>query len=93
MLEQAIRFEGPSLVVSRQPCAMIDQREKRRRGEPILPYHVNPDQCHEKCNACIRLLGCPAISQEAGKAIIDPTMCTGCGLCAQICPYGAIVQE
>jgi indolepyruvate ferredoxin oxidoreductase alpha subunit len=35
-------------------------------------------------------LGCPAITFKDGKAKIDPTQCNGCGLCANVCPFGAI---
>jgi indolepyruvate ferredoxin oxidoreductase alpha subunit len=92
-LEKAIRFDGPSFVVSRRPCAIIDQREKRRRGEKIVPYRIDQEKCNEKCEACIQLLGCPAIIKEDGKTVIDSTQCPGCGICAQICPYKAIIQE
>jgi indolepyruvate ferredoxin oxidoreductase alpha subunit len=91
--ERAIRFEGPALVVSRRVCTMIEQKEKRRRGELIVPYRVDPEKCSEKCETCITLLGCPAIIREGNKAIIDDSLCDGCGLCAQVCPYKAIVQE
>jgi indolepyruvate ferredoxin oxidoreductase alpha subunit len=37
-------------------------------------------------------LGCPAIIKEDGKTIIDPALCTGCGICAQVCPYKAIIE-
>ena len=92
-IEKAIRFEGPSLIVSRRLCTIIEQREKRKRGEKVIPYHIDQDKCSEKCEACIKLLGCPAIIKEDGKTVIDSSLCTGCGLCAQICPYKAIVQE
>ncbi len=49
--------------------------------------------CPVRCDACIKLLGCPAIMNEDGKTIIDSATCTGCGLCAQVCPYKAIIQE
>ena len=35
-------------------------------------------------------IGCPAISMESGKAKIDPTLCVGCGVCAQLCKVGAL---
>ena len=38
---------------------------------------------------CMKI-GCPAISIKDGKAVIDATLCTGCGLCEQMCPFGAI---
>jgi indolepyruvate ferredoxin oxidoreductase alpha subunit len=91
-IEAAIRFEGPAVVVSRRPCAIIDQREKRKRQEPTIPYFVDQYKCNDKCHACIELLGCPAIILEDGKTIIDQALCTGCGLCAQVCPYQAIVE-
>ncbi|MEJ2739470.1 MAG: 4Fe-4S dicluster domain-containing protein [Dehalococcoidia bacterium] len=39
------------------------------------------------------VLGCPAITRDGAKAYIDNFTCTGCGVCVQICPYKAIVQE
>jgi indolepyruvate ferredoxin oxidoreductase alpha subunit len=93
ILEKAIRFDGPSFVVSRRVCTMIEQREKRRRGEKTIPYYVDQQKCEAKCEACIQLLGCPAIIRDDGKTIIDSSQCTGCAVCAQICPYKAIRQE
>ncbi|HUT96730.1 MAG TPA: indolepyruvate ferredoxin oxidoreductase subunit alpha [Dehalococcoidales bacterium] len=91
-IEAAIRFDGPAVVVSRRLCTMIAQREKRKRKEPIIPYFVDQDKCSGKCNACIELLGCPAIIKEDGKTVIDQALCTGCGICAQVCPYKAIIE-
>jgi len=93
ILERAIRFHGPSVVISRSLCTIIDQREKRRAGEKIVPYFIDLDECSSKCDACINLLGCPAISRDSDKAVIDGLLCTGCGLCAHVCPYKAIKVE
>jgi indolepyruvate ferredoxin oxidoreductase alpha subunit len=92
-IEKAIRFPGPAVVVSRRLCAIIEQRDKKKRKEETIPYCVDPEKCNEKCNACIELLGCPAIIKEGAKTVIDSSLCTGCGLCAQVCPYKAIVLE
>jgi len=92
-IEKAIRFPGPAVVVSRRLCAIIEQRDKKKRREETIPYCVDQDKCNEKCNACIELLGCPAIIKEGAKTVIDSSLCTGCGLCAQVCPYKAIVLE
>ncbi len=33
----------------------------------------------------------PAIAFQDGRAVIaDPASCTGCGLCQQMCKFGAI---
>jgi indolepyruvate ferredoxin oxidoreductase alpha subunit len=93
VIEKAIRFPGPAVVVSRRLCAIIEQREKKKRKEAVIPYRVDPEKCSDKCNACIELLGCPAIIREGTKAVIDSSLCTGCGLCVQVCPYKAIVLE
>jgi len=92
-VERAIRFDGPSVIVFRRLCAIMEQREKKQRGEKIVPYYIDREKCSAKCDACIKLLGCPAIIKENGKTIIDSSLCTGCGICAQVCPYNAILQE
>jgi len=44
-MEKAIRFEGPSLVVVRRLCNILDTREKRRQGVKTLPYEVDQEKC------------------------------------------------
>ncbi len=43
------------------------------------------------CKICINLLGCPALITAGGKAVVDATQCPGCGVCAQVCPFEAII--
>ncbi len=93
VLEKAIRFKGPSVVVLRSPCVIIEQREKMQRGEKTIPYYIDQDKCNGKCDACIKLLGCPAIVKKNGETIVDSPLCTGCGICVQVCPHNAILQE
>jgi len=90
---RAIRFEGPAVAVLRHPCAIIEKKKKRKRGEKTVPYRVDQEKCNARCNTCVKLLGCPAIIKDSGKTIIDSSLCNGCGLCAQVCPYHAIIQE
>ena len=92
-IEKAIRFDGPAVIISRSLCTTIEQREKKKRKEKVIPYYIDQDKCNIKCDACIKLLGCPAIIKQDSKTIIDSSLCTGCGICAQICPYKAIIQE
>jgi indolepyruvate ferredoxin oxidoreductase alpha subunit len=92
VMERAIRFKGPSVVVSRRPCTIIDQRNKKKAGEETIIYHIDQERCDGKCEACIKLLGCPAITKDDGRTIIDDTLCTGCGLCVYTCPYHAIIK-
>jgi NADPH-dependent glutamate synthase beta subunit-like oxidoreductase len=46
-------------------------------------------QC-ARCNNCIDNFGCPAIYKSNGSVHIDAVLCTGCGVCAQLCPNDAI---
>ncbi len=39
------------------------------------------------------LLNAPTIKVEAITAVVDEVLCKRCGLCAPVCPYGAVVWE
>ncbi len=93
-IKKAINTPGVSVVVARQPCSLYMIGQKRRRGESWPVYEVVEDKC-TGCKICINAYGCPAIqwNQETKKAYIDTSMCWGCGNCAQICPYNAIVEK
>ena len=88
VLKEALQQSGPSVVVFRAPCTLMDAREKRRRGVEAVPARIT-EKC-TNCMACIRLLGCPAIVVEEGKVRIDENSCAACGLCVSVCPYGAL---
>jgi indolepyruvate ferredoxin oxidoreductase alpha subunit len=45
VLEKAIRFEGPSLVVARRLCNILDARAKQRQGVKAVPYEVDREKC------------------------------------------------
>lgn len=72
--------KGVKAIIFKAPCIAL-----------IKPYgKVNiSDKCIQ-CKKCIREIGCPAIIIENGKVTIDKGLCTGCGLCSQICPTHAI---
>ena len=53
---------------------------------------VDLEKCSD-CQLCIKSLGCPAIIIENDKVVIDSAQCAGCGVCAQICPKEAIIQD
>ena len=73
-------------IVTRRPCLLI----KRVKREPAV-CKVNTDKC-KACRSCLKV-GCAAVSLKDGKAYIDPTQCVGCTVCAQACPFDAIVKE
>ena len=79
---EEIAADEPSVIISRRPCALL----KYVKAKPA--FTVDPDKCRT-CKACMKL-GCPAISIKNGKAVIDATLCVGCGICQQLCAFGAI---
>jgi len=83
----ALNHNGPSAVVLRRMCSLV----ARRRGLLGPPARVNAEKC-TGCLLCVRTLSCPAMSVEAGKIVLDQATCTGCGMCAQVCPSDAVVQ-
>ena len=60
----------------------------RPLAEAAPPLKVDAEKCRS-CRACMKL-GCPAISMRDNKAVIDSTQCVGCGVCEELCKFGAI---
>ncbi|MDI9394675.1 MAG: indolepyruvate ferredoxin oxidoreductase subunit alpha [Euryarchaeota archaeon] len=80
-------FEGTSVIIAKQPCVISGKRAGIRR----VPYTVDPEKC-EGCKQCIKF-GCPAIEfDEENKCAIITSLCSGCGVCAQICKFEAITE-
>ena len=88
--KRALEFEGPAVVISKSPCILLENRDKRKRGEKIFLYEINQEKC-QKCKTCIERFACPAIYYgEDGSILIDDQQCNGCGNCADVCPFEAI---
>lgn len=79
VIKEELQKEEPSVIISRRPCALL--KYVKHAG----PIKVNTDKCIG-CKSCMRI-GCPAVSVIEGKVKIDNTLCTGCGVCAQMCKF------
>lgn len=90
MLEKTIKEEtardAVSVIITKSPCVLLKGNVFPDVCVPI------PEKC-KKCGACLKP-GCPALTRkEDGSIAIDATMCNGCGLCMQLCPFNAIGKE
>ncbi|MDR1568873.1 MAG: indolepyruvate ferredoxin oxidoreductase subunit alpha [Oscillospiraceae bacterium] len=92
---RAILFEGPCIAVAARVKPQARNADPLRSGAEPPPYMtVRESEC-VGCKICVRKLGCPAMSIIRDKRIaaIDPALCTGCGLCAKVCPVNCIVHS
>jgi indolepyruvate ferredoxin oxidoreductase, alpha subunit len=88
-LKDATKRKGVNVLITSRPCTLFP---KKIKGEA---YHIVPEDC-TGCGVCLKI-GCPAIARseqvtakKLAIPIIDVSMCTGCNLCAEICPPGCI---
>jgi len=85
-LKEAFAYQGVSVVISRELCALYAKGLKLAKRKP---FQVT-DRCRNHRH-CIDQLGCPAFYVKDGRPAIDPDRCTGCAVCAQVCPENAIL--
>jgi len=91
IMEKAIRFDGPAVVVMRGLCGILSQRERRQKGVKTRNFQIDQESC-TGCKLCINSLGCPALITSEGKVAIDASQCDGCSVCSQVCPTGSIKE-
>ena len=80
-VKEELSADEASVIISRRPCALLKYVKHK------APLAVNKDKCIG-CKSCMKI-GCPAISMKEGKAHVDNTLCVGCGVCEQMCAFGA----
>ncbi len=80
---RALEYDGVSVLIARHSCTLLELRKGKKKT-----YQINQSKCKE-CRICIDKFGCPAFYVD-NKIRINPLLCVGCGVCAQICPAKAI---
>ena len=84
VVKEETNREEPSVIIAQRPCALL-------KSVKYTGHCKVTDKC-KNCKMCMKL-GCPAISIKDDKITIDATQCNGCGLCVNVCPFGAIEKE
>jgi indolepyruvate ferredoxin oxidoreductase alpha subunit len=87
---------GVRVLISRRKCGIVRAKEEEK---PVYRVRVDSEKCRgESCGCarlCTRVFQCPGLvwDEESQKAKIDEVICSGCGVCADICPASAIIRE
>ena len=84
VVKEEVAADEPSVIIAQRPCALL--KTVKYTGHCKIG-----DNCRN-CKMCMKL-GCPAISVRENKVVIDKNQCNGCGLCVNVCPFGAIAKE
>ncbi|MCR5701083.1 MAG: indolepyruvate ferredoxin oxidoreductase subunit alpha [Lachnospiraceae bacterium] len=83
VIKEEVARDAVSVIITKSPCALLKEVHFPNKCVPV------PEKC-KKCGMCLKP-GCPALTKnEDGTISIDPTMCNGCGLCKNLCPFDAI---
>ena len=68
---------------------VIGTKGKARHNIEKPSCQIDGNIC-DSCGICVNLLNCPALSKGYDSYAINEILCVGCGVCAQVCPKGAI---
>lgn len=80
-VKRVSKEQGVKAILFKSPCIALCKSTKKAQ--------IDIEKCIN-CKKCIQSLGCPAITITDGQVAIDDSQCTGCMLCAKVCPVGAI---
>ncbi len=87
-VQKTLDYDGLSVIISQEFCPLFAKATGQMRK--YKPFQINQSKCKNH-RACINELACPAMFLEDDRVMIDKLMCTGCTVCAQICPENAIL--
>jgi len=105
-LEAEERYHPPE--VPRQPRVEIPQAPPAERVQDFRQVELTLGEMEARaearrclacglcanCNSCIEAFACPALAlDEEGRIVIEEALCNGCGVCPQLCPNDALVEE
>jgi indolepyruvate ferredoxin oxidoreductase alpha subunit len=85
-LRDQMKEPGVSVLIAKSPCPLFENRMLGRKQKVVFEID---DSCN-LCKKCLDEVGCPAFVLEqpgTGQAgvRINPALCSGCSLCAQMC--------
>jgi indolepyruvate ferredoxin oxidoreductase alpha subunit len=87
--------KGVNVLVMKQSCALSPEKKAQKKYDVAVDESVCVGESCGCNRMCTRIFACPGLvwDKEKGKARIDDVMCAGCGVCAAVCPRGAIMKK
>jgi indolepyruvate ferredoxin oxidoreductase alpha subunit len=95
LLNMLEREKGVKVLVMRQICALSPEKKSKK----MYDMAIDDATClGENCGCnrlCTRIFKCPGLVWDTAEKVakIDTVICTGCGVCASICPSEAISRK
>jgi indolepyruvate ferredoxin oxidoreductase alpha subunit len=92
-IRNLLKKEGVRVLILRRNCEIV--RMKKENNKPFVVV-VEEERCKgEECAVCTSQFRCPALFQDVknGKTKLKEDICSGCGVCIQVCPFKSIKGE
>ncbi|MBN1900759.1 indolepyruvate ferredoxin oxidoreductase subunit alpha, partial [Candidatus Sumerlaeota bacterium] len=91
VIREEIEAPEASVIITKAPCILLEHAR-----DNMTPMKVIEEKCRS-CGVCLKL-SCPGLEKKPGagdsfSVVINPVLCAGCGICAQICPFHAIEED
>jgi len=78
-----------AVVIAKSPCLVDKSVRQPRRPQAVV------DATCTGCRHCTSQFECPALvfDPATGTVAVDVMICSGCGVCLEVCPVKAIGQK
>ena len=88
-------IKGLKVLVLKQMCALSPEKKANKMFEVSVDGTVCIGQACGCNQLCTRIFKCPGLNWDKERLVsrIDEVICVGCGMCASICPAGAIRKK